>query len=181
MEITQRQGLVVWVYSLKQIKALRHYGTVMYVSRRMKYVYLYLDAKDVEATMGKLAKLRFVKSVEVSHRPELATSFGQASGAALDDEEDDDAIKARVEEVQARKGELAHAKGKAEVQTAVAKAAATSQATEPASLLQTAQAPEPTVAPAAGETPGAPSSRRAARPSRNRRPSRQEGKAHAHH
>ncbi len=33
-EPTERQGLVVWVYSLKQLKQLRHYGTVIYVSKK---------------------------------------------------------------------------------------------------------------------------------------------------
>ncbi len=182
MEITQRQGLVVWVYSLKQIKALRHYGTVMYVSRRMKYVYLYLDAKDVEATIGKLTKLRFVKSVEVSHRPELATSFGQASGAALDDEEDDDAIKARLDEVQARKGELAQTAGKTEGKTEHKDEGKTEeQAAAPEGVAETPQPAETTGAPASPTASGASSPRRAAKPSRNRRPSRQEGKSHAHH
>lgn len=80
LNITPRQGLVVWVYSLKQIKALRHYGTVMYVSRRMKYVYLYLDRAAVPETMAKLKKLRFVKAVEPSHRPELDMNFGARVG-----------------------------------------------------------------------------------------------------
>ena len=59
--IKQRQGLVVWVYSLKQLKTLRRYGTIMYVSRRMKYVYLYLDQDELAQTSAKLSKLRFVK------------------------------------------------------------------------------------------------------------------------
>ena len=76
----QRQGLVVWVYSLKQLKTLRRYGTIMYVSRRLKYVYLYLDRDEIAATSHKLIKLRFVKRVEPSHRPELKTEFGDEIG-----------------------------------------------------------------------------------------------------
>ncbi|WP_179395311.1 YlbG family protein [Lacticaseibacillus absianus] len=94
LALTPRQGLVVWVYSLKQIKALRHYGSVLYVSKRMKYVYLYLDAAQIPAAQEKLEKLRFVKRVEVSMQPSLATEYGgQRSLAALEDDEDDDAPK----------------------------------------------------------------------------------------
>lgn len=76
MAVTERVGLVVWVYSLKQIRALRHYGTVMYVSKKMKYVYLYLDQADVAETQAKLQKLRFVRKTDVSMRPALATEYG---------------------------------------------------------------------------------------------------------
>ncbi len=50
----QRQGLVVWVYSLKQLKTLRRYGAIMYVSRRLKYVYLYLDGMKLQQRVTSL-------------------------------------------------------------------------------------------------------------------------------
>lgn len=91
LEVTKRQGLVVWVYSLKQLKALRHYGTVIYASRRMKYVYLYLDMDQIDETIAKLKKLRFVKAVEKSERPFIATEYaGDTSLSALEDDQDDD-------------------------------------------------------------------------------------------
>ncbi|MEH7391661.1 DUF2129 domain-containing protein, partial [Bacillus sp. JJ1474] len=34
----QRQGIIVWLYSLKQAKMLRRFGNVHYVSKRLKYV-----------------------------------------------------------------------------------------------------------------------------------------------
>ncbi|WP_461224152.1 YlbG family protein [Lacticaseibacillus suihuaensis] len=94
LEVTARQGLVVWVYSLKQIKALRHYGTVLYVSKRMKYVYLYLDEDKVADTIAKVEKLRFVKSAVPSPQAALRTEYaGDSSLAAVEDDEDDDAPK----------------------------------------------------------------------------------------
>ncbi|WP_225047337.1 YlbG family protein [Lacticaseibacillus kribbianus] len=94
LDVTARQGLVVWVYSLKQIKALRHFGTVLYVSKRMKYVYLYLDEDKMADTIAQVEKLRFVKSVTVSPQAALRTEYGgHASFAAVEDDEDDDAPK----------------------------------------------------------------------------------------
>ncbi|WP_461215380.1 YlbG family protein [Lacticaseibacillus sp. GG6-2] len=83
LTITPRVGLVVWVYSLKQIRALRHYGTVMYVSKKMKYVYLYLDQDAVAETTAKLQKLRFVRKVSPSKRPELAVHYGPGADTEM--------------------------------------------------------------------------------------------------
>ena len=49
-EITKRRGLIVWVYSLKQLKNLKKFGLLHYVSRRMKYVVLYLNEETFEET-----------------------------------------------------------------------------------------------------------------------------------
>jgi len=95
LEVTPRKGLVVWVYSLKQIKQLRHYGTVIYVSKKMKYVYLYMDAADIEATSARLLKLRFVKKVEVSVRGDLATTYGDQISEFKRTEEDEEEKKKR--------------------------------------------------------------------------------------
>jgi len=89
-EVVPRQGLVVWVYSLKQIKQLRHYGTVLYVSKKMKYVYLYLDVEALEATANRIQKLRFVKAVEPSHRGELATTFGDQRAFTPTEEDEEE-------------------------------------------------------------------------------------------
>lgn len=86
-EMNPRRGVVVWVYSLKQIKALRHYGTVMFVSKRMKYVYLYMDETEVTSVVPKLEALRFVRAVTVSPHPELAMTYGQGSALATLEQE----------------------------------------------------------------------------------------------
>lgn len=87
-DMKQRTGLVVWVVTLKTLKTLRRYGTIMYVSRRLKYVYLYLDRDEIADTRLQLIKLRFVKRVEPTHRPELKTEFGDEIGQLQPTEED---------------------------------------------------------------------------------------------
>ena len=47
-EIIKRRGLIVWVYSLKQLKNLKKFGLLHYVSRKMKYVVLYLNEEIEE-------------------------------------------------------------------------------------------------------------------------------------
>lgn len=69
--IKERVSLSIWVYSLKQIRQLRRYGMIYYVSKRMKYVVMYIDEKQLDSTVKTLNNLRFVKKVEVSPRQQI--------------------------------------------------------------------------------------------------------------
>lgn len=82
LEITQRQGIVVWLYSLRQVKQLRRYGLVYYTSKRMKYVYLYVDMADAETVMQRLKKLHYVKRVTPSERPAIDMDFSNRVGCS---------------------------------------------------------------------------------------------------
>lgn len=85
---TERQGIVVWLYSLKQLRQLRRYGLIYYTSRRMKYCFLYVDQANATTTAEQLRKLHFVRQVEFSHRSELDMNFGARVGQQFDDEEE---------------------------------------------------------------------------------------------
>ncbi|TGD17844.1 YlbG family protein [Levilactobacillus suantsaiihabitans] len=93
-EIQARQSLIVYTYSLKQTRQLKRYGTVMYVSKKMRYVVLYVNQADVASLAEQLGKLRFVKRVVASKRPEISETFnGVAEEMAADKQsetEDDD-------------------------------------------------------------------------------------------
>lgn len=80
LEITPRRGLIVWVYSLKQLKNLRRFGYVHHVSRKMKYVVLYVDDIDIETTISRIEKQFFVRSVEKSMRPDIDMNFDNRLG-----------------------------------------------------------------------------------------------------
>ncbi|MCE4048427.1 MULTISPECIES: YlbG family protein [Bacillaceae] len=71
----QRQGIIVYLYSLKQAKMLRRYGNVHYISKRLKYVVLYTNLTETEALMEKLNSFSFVKKVEPSYKPFLKMEF----------------------------------------------------------------------------------------------------------
>ncbi|MDN6626671.1 MAG: YlbG family protein [Pisciglobus halotolerans] len=75
MEINERQGIIIWVYTLKPLKQLKRFGLIHYVSKKMKYVLLYVDQTGIEETMKTLNKLHFVRKTEVSHRPEISMKF----------------------------------------------------------------------------------------------------------
>jgi uncharacterized protein YlbG (UPF0298 family) len=71
----QRQGLVVWLYSLKQAKMLRRFGNVHYVSKKLKYVVLYCNQDEIEEIIEKLKTFSFVKQVEPSYKPFLKLEY----------------------------------------------------------------------------------------------------------
>ena len=73
--IGQRQGIIVWLYSLKQAKMLRRFGNVHYVSRKLKYVVLYCNQEDTEALIQKISSYSFVKKAEPSYKPFLKMEF----------------------------------------------------------------------------------------------------------
>jgi uncharacterized protein YlbG (UPF0298 family) len=73
--IGQRQGIIVWMHSLKQVKVMRKYGNIHYVSKRLKYVVIYNDMENVESIIAKLKALPYVKHVEPSYKPFLKVEF----------------------------------------------------------------------------------------------------------
>lgn len=75
MVFPERTGLIIWLNHLKGIRALEKYGTLHYVSRRMKYAVLYVNQEKVEQTLGNLKKLNFVKKVDFSRRNEIKTEY----------------------------------------------------------------------------------------------------------
>ncbi|MDQ0231294.1 YlbG family protein [Metabacillus malikii] len=71
----KRQGVVIWLHSLKQVKMLRKFGNIHYVSKRLKYVVLYCNMEAVEQTIQKLTSYSFVKHAEPSYKPFLKQEF----------------------------------------------------------------------------------------------------------
>ncbi|WEG72894.1 YlbG family protein [Vagococcus intermedius] len=94
-EITKRRSLIVWVYSLRQLKTLKKFGTIAYVSRKMKYIVIYMDEDNIEKNQLALEKLHFVREVEPSYRPNIEMDFGERVGskeALLQDDDGFDVI-----------------------------------------------------------------------------------------
>ncbi|WP_430482136.1 YlbG family protein [Rossellomorea marisflavi] len=73
--LTERQGLVVYLHSLKHAKSLRRFGNVHYVSRKMKYVVLYCNQEDLQSIMEKISGYSYVKRVDPSHKPSIKSVF----------------------------------------------------------------------------------------------------------
>ena len=71
----QRQGLAVWFRSTKNVRQLRTYGHVQYVSKKMKYAILYCNEKEAKHLSERIERLPFVTGVEWSKRSQLDMDF----------------------------------------------------------------------------------------------------------
>lgn len=71
----ERTGLIVWVNDLKSARNLDRYGTIHYMSKKMQYVAMYVNADRVEETIKNLQKYPFIKKIERSYRNEIKTEY----------------------------------------------------------------------------------------------------------
>lgn len=74
--VPERIGYIVWVNDLKAARNLEKYGTLHYVSRRMHYAVVYLNADRAEETAKHMRRLSYVRKIERSHRTDLKTDYG---------------------------------------------------------------------------------------------------------
>lgn len=71
----RRLGLAVWIKNVKAARQLRRYGNVHYVSRRMQYASMYVNAEKIDEIIEKLRQLDFVTRVERSYRHEIPVEY----------------------------------------------------------------------------------------------------------
>ncbi|MFK7695275.1 YlbG family protein [Paenibacillus sp. HJGM_3] len=71
----ERTGLIVWVNDLKSSKHLEKFGSIHYISKRMHYVVIYMNADKAEEATRAIQKYPFVKKVERSMRSEIRTEY----------------------------------------------------------------------------------------------------------
>lgn len=73
--IPERTGFIVWVSDVKAARNLEKYGSLHYVSRKMHYAVLYVNADRAEETIKNVKRLSYVKKIERSYRNELKTEY----------------------------------------------------------------------------------------------------------
>ncbi|MBE0344491.1 DUF2129 domain-containing protein [Paenibacillus sp. 28ISP30-2] len=64
---------MIWVSDIKAARNLEKYGNVHYISRRMHYVVIYMNADRAEDTVKNIRRLSYVRKVERSFRNEIRT------------------------------------------------------------------------------------------------------------
>ncbi|PRY83881.1 YlbG family protein [Alkalibacterium olivapovliticus] len=74
-ELSERAGLVVWLYTTKYVNKLKRYGLIHYVSKNMNYVIMYVNRDERETLSKTISKQHFVRKVEDSHQCEIPKTF----------------------------------------------------------------------------------------------------------
>lgn len=77
MDIVERLGLAVWVKDLKAARSLGRMGNIHYVSKRLKYVYLYVDGRTADQVIHRIECLPYVQRVERSQRTNISFDFSK--------------------------------------------------------------------------------------------------------
>ncbi|MEK3884427.1 YlbG family protein [Paenibacillus sp. PL2-23] len=77
--LPDRTGFIVWVSDLKAARALERFGTVHYMSRKLHYVVMYMNADKVEESLKQMSRLSYVRKVERSFRAEIPTEYSKDS------------------------------------------------------------------------------------------------------
>lgn len=80
MIISPRRSIIVWVYNFKHINNLKRFGMINYMSRRMKYVVIYMNEDEIELALKKIKQLNFVRDAELSYRPDIVMDFDNRLG-----------------------------------------------------------------------------------------------------
>ncbi|WP_295730084.1 YlbG family protein [uncultured Limosilactobacillus sp.] len=88
--ITKRQGLIIYVKNAHVIRRLRHYGHVIYFSRRFHYVILYVNQTEVNEMKDKILALRAVKDVQLSEWPNIDPTVFRLTNAGIYKKNDED-------------------------------------------------------------------------------------------
>lgn len=84
-----RQAIVIWMSHLKQVRSLKRFGNVHYVSRKLKYAVLYCDMDRIPEIMEKLSRFHYVKRIEESYRPFLKTEYESKKESGLEKRQED--------------------------------------------------------------------------------------------
>lgn len=71
----ERQGLIVWLHSIRNYKILRKFGTIHFVSKRLKYAVIYCDKESVEQVKKEISGISFVKEVELSQKGNIRLEY----------------------------------------------------------------------------------------------------------
>ncbi|MFC4546382.1 YlbG family protein [Paenactinomyces guangxiensis] len=77
MDIAERLGLAVWVKDLKAARSLGRMGNIHYISKRLNYVYLYVDGRKADQLIHRIERLPYVQRVERSQRTRISLDFSK--------------------------------------------------------------------------------------------------------
>jgi uncharacterized protein YlbG (UPF0298 family) len=86
--IENRSSLIVYVYSTKQIRQLKRYGLIYYVSQKMHYVVLYVNTDNYDWVKEKIGALRIVNKIESTPYQKLSDDFSTTK--SFKDTDDDE-------------------------------------------------------------------------------------------
>ncbi|MBP9623784.1 MAG: DUF2129 domain-containing protein [Streptococcus sp.] len=87
-EKKDRISLTVYLHYNRDARKLNKYGDIVYHSKRLRYVLVYMDKDKVDVAITKLKKEKFVKKLVPSYIKELDYNFvGSLWSESIDEPE----------------------------------------------------------------------------------------------
>ncbi|HEM2957940.1 TPA: DUF2129 domain-containing protein [Streptococcus suis] len=74
-EKKDRISLTVYLHYNRDARKLNQYGDIVYHSKRLRYVLVYMDQDKLDVAITKLKKEKFVKKLVPSYMKELDQNF----------------------------------------------------------------------------------------------------------
>lgn len=75
--IPERKGYIIWVSNIKAALNLDKYGTLHYISKKMQYAVLYVNADQAEEVVKCIRRIQYVKKIERSYRNEIKIEYSK--------------------------------------------------------------------------------------------------------
>lgn len=73
--LPERVGYIIWVSDAKSARGLEKYGSVHYISPKLRYAVMYFNAERADTTIRTIQRLPYVKRIERSYRTEIRTEY----------------------------------------------------------------------------------------------------------
>lgn len=84
----KRRGLYVFFKHVRDISKLEKYGNVITISRKNRYIYLYLDDNKINVVEKELKNKKFVTKVIKSELVDLSLDFTKSIEENFDDNQE---------------------------------------------------------------------------------------------
>lgn len=75
LELEERIGLIIYLYYNRDSKKVMNYGDVIYHSRKMRYLIMYVNKSRAADTVSELKKNKVIKAVKYSQLDNIDQNF----------------------------------------------------------------------------------------------------------
>lgn len=89
-QLTKRRAVIVYFAGRRAPRSLPHYGQLRYVSKHFHYAVLYVNQDEYEEVTERIQRLRAVKHVISSARPDLDPTLTDLEQTGLYKQHDED-------------------------------------------------------------------------------------------
>lgn len=77
-ESNQRRAVYVYMKHINNCNFLKKYGRINYVSKKQKYISLYMNENDIDENIRSLKRYNLIKDIKISPLPDIEWDFNDS-------------------------------------------------------------------------------------------------------